>query len=244
MYYPATGPSTVVLPSLKSLLNDIPLPNETKFHNIISSHQVAPSPYPRGVSQGLPALIPAQICQPLEQQQPFHSGHHTFSSPSSYTSLMNHGRHMTPSPPPSYNTDNLNVVANVAYSQNHYPYHEHPKLSTHPKSPVSSRSSSPTNGVSSNSALAAARVRKYQCKACLKSFTTSGHLARHSRIHTGERKHVCPFDGCNARFSRHDNCMQHFKTHLGKRRTKRVTEGSVLSDSDVVSPPRHHPVLG
>ncbi|ODV75698.1 C2H2-type zinc finger protein CYBJADRAFT_120626, partial [Cyberlindnera jadinii NRRL Y-1542] len=50
--------------------------------------------------------------------------------------------------------------------------------------------------------------RKYRCKICEKCFTTSGHLARHSRIHTGERKHVCPFEGCGAKFARQDNCMQ------------------------------------
>lgn len=63
-------------------------------------------------------------------------------------------------------------------------------------------------------------VRKYKCKTCLKSFTTSGHLARHTRIHTGERKHACPFEGCGARFSRQDNCMQHYKTHLNQSRRK------------------------
>lgn len=55
--------------------------------------------------------------------------------------------------------------------------------------------------------------RKYQCKTCGRKFKTSGHVSRHSRIHTGERKHVCPFPGCGARFARHDNCMQHYKTH-------------------------------
>ncbi|KAF8252226.1 hypothetical protein K440DRAFT_503509, partial [Wilcoxina mikolae CBS 423.85] len=50
---------------------------------------------------------------------------------------------------------------------------------------------------------------------CGKSFTTSGHLARHTRIHTGEKNYVCPEAGCAARFSRQDNCMQHFRTHQG-----------------------------
>ncbi|SCU83923.1 LAMI_0C05358g1_1 [Lachancea mirantina] len=56
--------------------------------------------------------------------------------------------------------------------------------------------------------------RRYLCKTCSKGFTTSGHLARHNRIHTGEKNHVCPYEGCGQRFSRHDNCVQHFKTHL------------------------------
>ncbi|CAL9735307.1 hypothetical protein MOSE0_H02872 [Monosporozyma servazzii] len=56
--------------------------------------------------------------------------------------------------------------------------------------------------------------RRHICQICNKGFTTSGHLARHNRIHTGERNHVCPFKGCYQKFSRQDNCLQHYKTHL------------------------------
>ncbi|KAF8534571.1 hypothetical protein BDD12DRAFT_918887 [Trichophaea hybrida] len=63
-------------------------------------------------------------------------------------------------------------------------------------------------------------TRRYACH-CGKSFTTSGHLARHTRIHTGEKNYVCPEAGCAARFSRQDNCMQHFRTHQGGAGTKR-----------------------
>ncbi|EDO16671.1 hypothetical protein Kpol_1052p18 [Vanderwaltozyma polyspora DSM 70294] len=59
--------------------------------------------------------------------------------------------------------------------------------------------------------------RKYICRVCSKGLTTSGHLARHYRIHTGEKNHFCPYEGCNQRFSRHDNCIQHYRTHLKKR---------------------------
>lgn len=68
-----------------------------------------------------------------------------------------------------------------------------------------------TNG---NEFLTSPTARKYRCKICDKGFTTSGHLARHHRIHTGVKNHICPFEGCNSRFSRQDNCMQHYKTHL------------------------------
>lgn len=63
--------------------------------------------------------------------------------------------------------------------------------------------------------------RKYVCKICKKAFTTSGHLARHHRIHTGVKNHVCPYEGCNARFSRQDNCMQHYKTHFKSKKGKK-----------------------
>lgn len=68
--------------------------------------------------------------------------------------------------------------------------------------------------------------RKHICKVCFRNFTTSGHLARHNRIHTGERKHVCPFPDCGARFARQDNCNAHQKTHnnsiIRKRRSKKL----------------------
>lgn len=56
--------------------------------------------------------------------------------------------------------------------------------------------------------------RKYRCSVCPKGFTTSGHLARHNRIHTGEKNHACPFNNCKQRFSRQDNCLQHYRTHF------------------------------
>lgn len=49
--------------------------------------------------------------------------------------------------------------------------------------------------------------RRYECSTCGKTFTTSGHVARHNRIHTGEKNFQCPEPGCSQRFSRQDNCM-------------------------------------
>ncbi|KAF9490971.1 hypothetical protein BDN71DRAFT_1355776, partial [Pleurotus eryngii] len=50
--------------------------------------------------------------------------------------------------------------------------------------------------------------KKHVCPTCERAFTTSGHLARHSRVHTGERNHKCPFPGCETRCSRQDNLQQ------------------------------------
>lgn len=55
---------------------------------------------------------------------------------------------------------------------------------------------------------APAPKKKHVCPTCDRAFTTSGHLARHSRVHTGERNHKCPFPGCETRCSRQDNLQQ------------------------------------
>ncbi|KAJ9054548.1 transcriptional repressor [Entomophthora muscae] len=49
---------------------------------------------------------------------------------------------------------------------------------------------------------------------CGRTFSTSGHLTRHFRIHTGEKNFKCLRPHCHARFSRQDNMMQHYRTHL------------------------------
>jgi hypothetical protein len=84
-----------------------------------------------------------------------------------------------------------------------------------------------------------AAKRKYRCQYpnCDKSFTTSGHLARHNRIHTGEKNFHCPMEGCMSRFSRQDNMMQHYRTHLSGRSRRlpnrmRGSSGQLQSEID------------
>ncbi|KAJ7595036.1 hypothetical protein C8J56DRAFT_928253 [Mycena floridula] len=60
----------------------------------------------------------------------------------------------------------------------------------------------------------APRQKKHVCPICEKGFTTSGHLRRHSLIHSGERKYPCPFPGCEIKCSRRDNLQQHYRIHL------------------------------
>ncbi|EEB05127.1 transcriptional regulator NRG1 [Schizosaccharomyces japonicus yFS275] len=61
--------------------------------------------------------------------------------------------------------------------------------------------------------------KTYQCH-CGKTFTTSGHLARHNRIHMGEKNYECRI--CHSRFSRRDNCSQHTRTHFKNQKPNSV----------------------
>lgn len=61
-------------------------------------------------------------------------------------------------------------------------------------------------------------VKRYPCRFrdshnCNKSFTTSGHASRHSKIHTAEKGVHCTFEGCPKKFTRADNMKQHLETH-------------------------------
>ncbi|KAI9737634.1 MAG: hypothetical protein M1818_005638 [Claussenomyces sp. TS43310] len=64
--------------------------------------------------------------------------------------------------------------------------------------------------------------KRYPCRykdshSCDKTFTTSGHASRHSKIHTAEKAVNCSFPGCQKKFTRADNMKQHLETHYKDR---------------------------
>ncbi|KAG2197330.1 hypothetical protein INT47_012760 [Mucor saturninus] len=86
------------------------------------------------------------------------------------------------------------------------------------------------NKMTSSMSIPIAPRRKYHCSqpGCNKSFTTSGHLARHNRIHTGEKNFHCLHPGCPSRFSRQDNMMQHYRTHLSQKIRRQQQQQKML----------------
>ncbi|KAJ3874065.1 hypothetical protein F5051DRAFT_380060 [Lentinula edodes] len=96
----------------------------------------------------------------------------------------------------------------------------HPKSNGEEEVESVSATSTPNQGQSAR--------KRHICPTCERCFTTSGHLARHSRVHTGEKNHKCPFPGCDTRCSRQDNLQQHYRIHLspGSRRTSSRSSAS------------------
>jgi len=79
-------------------------------------------------------------------------------------------------------------------------------------------------------------TKRYPCRFkdthhCDKTFTTSGHASRHSKIHTAEKAVQCTFDGCNKKFTRADNMKQHLDTHY-KDKPRYSSSRPSLSSSD------------
>ncbi|KAK0733380.1 hypothetical protein B0T26DRAFT_634278 [Lasiosphaeria miniovina] len=80
--------------------------------------------------------------------------------------------------------------------------------------------------------------KRYPCRyrdshGCEKTFTTSGHASRHSKIHTAEKAVPCSFQGCSKKFTRADNMKQHLETHYkDKSRTSSSSSRPALSSSE------------
>lgn len=78
--------------------------------------------------------------------------------------------------------------------------------------------------------------KRYPCRyrdshGCEKTFTTSGHASRHSKIHTAEKAVQCSHSGCTKKFTRADNMKQHLETHY-KDKSRSASSRPSLSSGD------------
>ena len=119
----------------------------------------------------------------------------------------------------------------------------HPYLSAKQQSAYNDEQSSPYDHAydeDSNSPAPASGERsgkRYPCRyrdshGCEKTFTTSGHASRHSKIHTAEKAVQCVFQGCPKKFTRADNMKQHLETHYKDKSRSSTTARPSLHGSD------------
>ncbi|KAL4722410.1 hypothetical protein ACLX1H_010762 [Fusarium chlamydosporum] len=74
-------------------------------------------------------------------------------------------------------------------------------------------------------------IKAYPCSTCGKGFARRSDLARHERIHSGVRPHVCDWPGCGKQFIQRSALTVHQRVHTGEKPHHCETCAKPFSDS-------------